>query len=244
MTWTTITEVAILGLAGSFGHCIGMCGGFAMAISRETSGAAGVFGRHVAYQTGKALTYVFLAVLLVAGLGWVGRAGWFSSAQTVMSLIAGVVMLLYGAMQLLEWRPARGVSRMLEPFPGCRALATVASRPGGLSAFVTGWLNGFLPCGLVLGALTRLAATGSTTTAATGAAVFGFATFPGLFALGLLAHAWNPRWRRLFVRVTGGILVFFGLLTIVRAFPAGRHWLMEHVVPQVEWGAIRDWCNL
>ena len=42
-----------------------------------------------------------------------------------------------------------------------------------VTAFLTGWLNGFLPCGLVLGALSRLAATGSTTTAAVGAVAFG-----------------------------------------------------------------------
>ncbi len=243
MNWSGITEVVVLGLGGSFGHCIGMCGGFALAVSRDTRGPGGMLARHLAYQAGKALTYVFLAVLLVAGLGLVGRAGWFASGQMAMSIIAGSVMLLYGTMQITEWRPSAGWRRVLEPFPGCRALAAVVGRPGMLSALLTGWLNGFLPCGLVLGALSRLAATGDVATAAVGAAAFGAATFPGLFALGLASHAWNPHWRRLLVRVTGGLLVLFGGLTIVRAFPEGRAWLMHHVLPHVSWGAIRDWCG-
>jgi sulfite exporter TauE/SafE len=130
----------------------------------------------------------------------------------------------------------------LEPFPACRALATVASRPGLVPAFFTGWLNGFLPCGLVWVALLQLAGTESVATAAVGAAVFGAATFPGLFALGLVAHAWNPRWRRVLVRVTGALLILFGAITIVRAFPAGRHWLHQEIIPGV-WGTVKEWCG-
>lgn len=243
MFWPEISAVIVLGLVGSFGHCVGMCGGFALAISRNAGGPGHLLARHVAYQAGKALTYVFLAVLLTAGLGLVGRAGWFDSLRMVLSLAAGVLMLLYGLMQLAEWRPSGGWARVLEPFPACRALATVASRPGLVPAFFTGWLNGFLPCGLVLGALAQLASTGSVTVAAVGAAVFGAATFPGLFVLGLLAQAWNPRWRRVLVRVTGGLLILFGVITIVRAFPQGRMWLMQHIVPHVNLGAIREWCG-
>lgn len=242
MIWPEISAVVLLGLGGSFGHCVGMCGGFALAIGRDAGGPAGLFARHTAYQAGKALTYVFLAVLVAAGLGLVGRSGWFASGQMILSLVAGAVMLLYGAMQVLEWRPSGGWARVLEPLPGCRALATVASNPGLLSAFLTGWLNGFLPCGLVVAALAQLASTGSVATAAIGAAAFGVATFPGLFVFGLAAHAWNPRWRRWLVRITGGLLVLFGVLTLVRAFPAGRHWLHREVLPGV-WGSVREWCG-
>lgn len=241
MFWSHILPVVLLGLGGSFGHCIGMCGGFALAIGRGAHGASGLFARHVAYQAGKALTYVFLAVVLTAGFGFVGRAGWFASGQMILAVIAGVVMAGYGLMQVLEWRPSGGWARLLEPLPGCRALATVASRSGMGPALITGWLNGFLPCGLVLGALAQLASSNSVAVAAAGAAAFGLATFPGLFLVGLSSHAWSIRWRRLLVRITGLLLILFGVLTVVRAFPAGRHWLMNHVIPS--WGVLREWCG-
>jgi sulfite exporter TauE/SafE len=103
-------------------------------------------------------------------------------------------------------------------------------------------LNGFLPCGFVWAALAQLASPESVSVAALGAAAFGIATFPGLFALGLVAHAWSPRWRRVLVRITGGVLVLFGAITILRAFPGGRHWLHQTVIPGV-WGTVKEWCG-
>jgi sulfite exporter TauE/SafE len=242
MIWPEISAVLILGLSSSFGHCIGMCGGFALAIGRNAAGAGSLLARHAAYQSGKALTYVFLAVLLTTGFDLLRRNGGFAATQLVVSIIAGLVMLLYGLMQLAEWRPSGGWARVLEPFPGCRAFATVASRGGLLPAFLTGWLNGFLPCDIVWAALVQLATTESFAAAVAGAAVFGFATFPGLFAFGLFAHAWSPRWRRALVRITGALLIVFGALTIVRAFPAGRHWLHHEILPGVV-GTLKEWCG-
>lgn len=242
ISWADLSAVVLVGLAGS-GHCVGMCGGFALAIGRDATGPGGLLARHLAYQAGKALTYVFLAVLVAAGFGIVGRAPWFASAQTVLSVAAGAVMIGYGLFQFLEWRGAGWWHRFIEPLPGCRSFAAVARAPGPLAAFATGWLNGFIPCGLVLAVLFQLASLHSVAAAAVGAAAFGAATFPGLFALGLAGHAWSPRWRRALVRTSGVLLVVFGALTVVRAFPAGRHWLHHELFPAVT-GLLGAWCGM
>lgn len=241
MSTADLTAFVLLGLAGS-GHCVGMCGGFALAIGQGTAGAGALVARHAAYQTGKALTYAFLAIVLAAGLGVVGRAGWFASGQSVVAVAAGVFMVLYGLMQLFEIRAAAWWRRVVEPLPACRAIAAVSGARGLLPAFVTGWLNGFLPCGLLLAVLFQAASQGSVVAAAAGAAVFGLATFPGLFLFGWIAGGWSVRWRRSLVRITGGLLVLFGVLTIVRAFPEGRHWL-HGIVPGV-WMTVREWCGM
>lgn len=241
MSWADLTPFLLLGLAGS-GHCVGMCGGFAVAIGQGTATVSGLAVRHVAYQAGKTLTYVFLAVVLSAGFGVVGRAGWFASGQTVLAVAAGALMIAYGLMQLLEIRATAWWKRVVEPWPPCRALAAVSGSRGVVPAFVTGWLNGFLPCGLLMTVLLQAASQGSVVAAAAGTAVFGVATFPGLFLFGWLASAWSLRWRRILVRVTGVLLVAFGVITIVRAFPEGRHWL-HHVLPGV-WMTVREWCGM
>jgi len=241
MSWPDLSAFLLLGLAGS-GHCVGMCGGFALAVGQGATGVPGLLARHAAYQAGKTLTYVFLAVLLAAGLGVVGRAGWLASGQAVLAVIAGAVMVLYGLMQLLEVRALGWWRRMVEPLPACRAFAAVASARGLVPAFATGWLNGFLPCGLLLAVLFQAASLGSILGAAAGAAVFGAATFPGLFLLSWMAGAWSVRGRRILVRVTGGLLAVFGAFTILRAFPGGRHWLHE-VLPGV-WMTVREWCGM
>lgn len=241
MTWFDLSAVMLMGLAGS-GHCVGMCGGFALAIGRDSGGAVNLLGRHLAYQAGKTLTYVFLAVLVAGGFGLVGRAGWFASAQAALSIFAGVVMIAYGAAQVLEWRAAGWWRRIVEPLPGCRAFSAVLQARGAAAAVATGWLNGFLPCGLLIAVLLQLASLQSVPWAAVGAVAFGLATFPGLFAFGLAAHAWSPRWRRGLVRTSGVLLVIFGALTIVRAFPAGRHWLHHELMPSIA-HTVRDWCG-
>lgn len=242
MTLFDLGALIMVGLAGS-GHCVGMCGGFVLAIGKDASGAGKLFVRHASYQAGKALTYVFLAVLVTAGFGLVGNANWFSSGQTILSVFAGAVMIVYGLIQVLEVRVAGWWSRLIEPLPGCRALGAVARAPGPLAAFVTGWLNGFLPCGLVLAVLMQVASFHSIGAAALGAGVFGLSTFPGLFGFGLAAHAWSPRWRRTLVRICGVLLVVFGALTVIRAFPEGRHWLHHELLPGTM-RTIRDWCGV
>lgn len=231
-----------MGLAGS-GHCVGMCGGFVLAVGRGANGVPALAGRHAAYHAGKTLTYVFLAVIVSAGFGVVGRAEWFSAGQAVLAILAGFIMIAYGAGQLFEVRPAAWWKRFIEPFPACQALGAIVSSRGQASAFVVGWLNGFLPCGLLLAVLFYLASFQSVLGAASGAALFGAATFPGLFVFGLAAHGWNPNWRRRLIRISGALLILFGIVTIIRAFPEGRHWLHEQLIPSAI-GTIRDWCGI
>jgi hypothetical protein len=226
MTWIDLVTVAGLGLAGS-GHCIGMCGGFALAVGRGAAGVGGLAARHAAWQAGKAATYVFLAILVAAGAGFLGRAGWFASVQSGLSIAAGVFMIAYGLGQAFEVRFGAWWQRVIEPLPGCAALAAVARAPGVGAAFFTGWLNGFIPCGLVVAMLLQVAGWHSVGAAAAGAAVFGLATFPGLFAFGLAGQLWDRRWRRVFVRVAGVLMIAFGVLAIVRAFPEGRAWIRK-----------------
>lgn len=240
MNWAEVSFLVVMGLTGS-GHCVGMCGGFALAVGRGADGAGGLFARHLAYQTGKTLTYVFLAVLLAAGLGWVGRAGALASAQTAVAIVAGAIMALYGLALVLEVRSAGWWRRLLEPIPACRAFVAVSRAPGPVAAFAIGWLNGFLPCGLLLAVLFHLASLHSVAAAAIGAAVFGAATLPGLFLFGLAAHAWNPSWRRGLLRAAGVMLIVFAAVTVLRAFPEGRHWL--HGVLPDTWQAVREWCG-
>lgn len=219
-----------------------MCGGFALAAGRGADGVPSLAGRHAAYHAGKTLTYVFLAILVSAGFGVVGRAPWFSAGQTVLGVLAGIIMLAYGAGQLFEVRPAAWWQRFVEPFPACRSLGAIVSSQGRASAFAIGWLNGFLPCGLLLAVLFYLASFQTVLGAATGAAIFGVATFPGLFLFGFATHGRSPKWRRRLVRISGALLVLFGVITIVRAFPEGRHWLHETFMPTI-FSTIREWCG-
>ncbi len=196
-----VLAALLMGLTGSL-HCVGMCGGFAMAASAKSPlhGAAWHLGRWTTYAVAGAL-------LGLLGGGLPGPA-WLPEALAALGLLAF-------ALSVGGWLH-------LPPgaLPGIAPLAARFARGGGLaSRYGFGLVTGLLPCGMTLAALS-LALGAETPTLGAGAMVaFGAGTSPalavasGLFArvaragpglrkvvslavlaLGLLALAWrgNP----------------------------------------------------
>lgn len=172
----------LMGLTGSL-HCVGMCGGFAMAASAKSPlhGAAWHLGRWTTYATAGAL------------LGWLGGGlpgpAWLPEALAAVGLLA-FALSLGGWLHL----PAGAL-------PGVAPLAARFARGTGLpSRYAFGLVTGLLPCGMTLAALS-LALGAETPALGAGAMVaFGVGTSPALaVASGLLARVarTGPRTRKL-----------------------------------------------
>ena len=92
MTLFDYFSVFLIGLFGS-GHCLGMCGGFALAVAAPASNWKGVLARHLVYQAGKSLTYLFLAIIVAAvfsGAVFGDHCSPFSDTTIVTSISCGV----------------------------------------------------------------------------------------------------------------------------------------------------------
>jgi sulfite exporter TauE/SafE len=231
MFFSDYLGVLVLGLLGS-GHCVGMCGVFAMTTSAGARSAGGVVLRQVSYQIGKATSYVFLGVLLLLAGQWVEARTSIENFQTVLGGIAGAVMILAGLAYALEWRLPPVVARWWQGSAVCGALGGLWRSPSLFKSLLIGWVNGFLPCGLSLMALLYLVSFNSAKGVVLGAYVFGLATLPGLLAVALLGQKISVASRRWLVRASGVALVIFGVLTLVRGQPAVHHWMHEHLM----WG--------
>jgi uncharacterized protein len=242
MNWVDMWALFALGLMGS-GHCVGMCGGFALAAGRGYAGAprSSLLVRIGAYHTGKALTYISLALLLTAGFGFAAGSGWFSEAQSWLSFGSGVAMAAIGLAMALEWRSS-WFSRLLEPVPACRSLGALAADRTLLSSFFLGWVNGFLPCGLLLAALFYAANLGSLPAAAFGTAAFAAGTVPALAGFAYAGWRLAPQRRRTLLRLAGISLILFGAVNVARAWPEGRHWIHENLTVPVG-RAVVEWCR-
>jgi sulfite exporter TauE/SafE len=228
MSYGDYLALLLMGLLGT-GHCIGMCGPFAIAAGGGGAPAA-VVGRSLAYQAGKTLTYVFLAVLFSLVGGWVGGSGALPWLQNAMSAVVGLAMIALGVAYAFEVRLSSGTLRWLDGSRWCGAAAVLRS-PSWWRSVLIGWLNGFLPCGLSLMALVYAAGFGSAAAAALGAALFGAATVPGLLLTALLgAKLFSGDGRRRLLRLAGATLVVLGVLTIVRGVPAIHEWFHRHTV--------------
>jgi sulfite exporter TauE/SafE len=226
-------EIGTVFLMGLFGtaHCLGMCGGFAVAVAAGAPRPRAVVARQVFYQFGKATSYVFIGTLLVVAGGYVADVGRLEGWQNVLGVAVGALMVLMGIGAAAEVRLGPRLERWWQGSAVCGALGALRQSPSLARAVLIGWVNGFLPCGLSLAALALLAGTGSMVTTAVGAYVFGLGTLPGLLGLALLGRQIPPEKRRRWARWGGVLLAVFGLLTMVRGVPAVHHWFHQITIP-------------
>lgn len=151
----------VAGLTGS-PHCVGMCGGFALAASQTTGGT-------LAWTLGRLFTYAVLGAIagsvggLVPGPGWVGSA-------------VAAALLIWFALRLAGIGPAANAS-----FPVLTRWASALLRRAGLpSRFAFGAVNGLLPCGLVYAALSFPVAVRNPLQGALVMLLFGLGTTPAI----------------------------------------------------------------
>jgi sulfite exporter TauE/SafE len=208
-----VASAALAGLVGSV-HCMGMCGGFAIACGGRVT-------HTLAWNAGRIVTYAVLGGIAGAVGGVIPGPSW----------VAGVVSLA-----LIGWFALALAGVVPEPtahIPGFQRLATAAARGQGLPArFAFGLANGLLPCGLVYAALAIPVASGSALWGAAAMVAFGVGTTPALSALSLGArkltvrHLWMRRVLALGVFLAG--LWSIGMRTGVTGGGPMSHGGMDH----------------
>ncbi|MCB9743091.1 MAG: sulfite exporter TauE/SafE family protein [Alphaproteobacteria bacterium] len=170
---------ALAGVAGT-PHCIGMCGGFAVACGDRPSSAA-------AWHVGRLLTYAILGAGAGALGGSVPGPGWAGT-------FVAVVLLVWFSGRLAGVFPAA-------PIPTHRLVGAGGAllRQAGFTArFSFGLLNGLLPCGLVYAALALPVSSADPALGAALMLAFGLGTVPGLSVAmyGLRRFAIRSIWGR------------------------------------------------
>lgn len=185
MNASLIVTAIALGFFGS-PHCLGMCGGIvtAFGLSMKTLSPTKRAWLITTYHVGRILSYMLLGLL----------ASWFGSRVLApflpdnhlprilvggMLVLASLMMLGVPFLNRIE-KMGMGVWRYLAPIR--QKVLPINSVPKALAA---GVLWGFLPCGLVYGALglaLSISATGQQITAVMIMAAFGLGTLPMLIA--------------------------------------------------------------
>lgn len=214
--------VFAIGLLGS-AHCVGMCGGFVVALGHAQQGGPSIHVRQGLYFLGKTATYALFGAAAGAAGAAVGLA--LSGFQGLLSLALGLVLVVVGLSLTGVLRRLGFAERIAGRFAGARMLGQAVGRlvargtPG--ATFGLGMLNGLLPCALVYGLLVRAAAAGTPLGGAVVMAVFGLGTIPALYLTGLAGTRLLSPTRRLWLNRIGGVLVVaLGVLTIARGATA------------------------
>jgi hypothetical protein len=205
----------VLGLA-SGAHCVGMCGGIVTAFSapQPLLPAARLARAQLAFNAGRVSSYAAagaLAGLIGSGAYAIAAA----PAQVLLHTLASLMLVLVG----LYLAGFSGAATWLERLgaPLWRRLQPLAVRLRARS-FAAGAVWGWLPCGLVYGALATAAATGDATRGALAMLAFGLGTLPWLLAAGMAAtrlRGWVSQ--RAFRIAAGSLVLGFGVWGLARA---------------------------
>lgn len=196
-------------------HCVGMCGGFVLAVAGTGPGGLRRFADQALLHLGKATSYAFLGALagslggtLAASpiLGWTGR---------VLGIVAGLALALTGLTLLgLRGVTARAPGWALRLWEHTVA-PLLRQRPAG-SGLIVGMAMGFLPCPLVYAGVAVAAASGSAAKGAAIMAAVALGTLPALALVALLGGTFSPARRTLWARTAGVLVLAAGVWTLTR----------------------------
>jgi sulfite exporter TauE/SafE len=206
-----------LGLASGV-HCAGMCGGIVVAFSTRQPllPQRALWLRQAAFNAGRITSYAAAGAIAGAAAQLLAAL----ALQSALYTLANVVLVLAGLQLAGVAAPARWIEALGAPL--WRRLQPLAARltPGWSPAqsYAAGAVWGWLPCGLVYGALAAAAASGNPARGALGMAAFGLGTLPWLLAVGA-GTAHMRRWlsARAFRLTAGGLVLGFGAWGLARA---------------------------
>ena len=213
--------LALGGLASGL-HCAGMCGGISAGFSLLQKDR--IWKRQLAFNAGRITSYAAAG----AAAGALGSAAAYAAAalpiQNFLYFFANVLAVLAGIhltgialpLSALE-RIGVPVWRRIQPFAA--RLLPARTLP---QAYAAGLAWGWLPCGLVYGALAAAVFAGGAAQGALAMAAFGVGTLPWLFIAGVAAVKLRG-WTGLATlrRLGGALLVALGGFGIAHASGLG-----------------------
>ncbi|WP_242132216.1 sulfite exporter TauE/SafE family protein [Aestuariivivens marinum] len=211
----------ILGLLGSF-HCVGMCGPIAFMLPVNRTNNYTKLSQIFVYHIGRLLAYSIIGL----AFGLVGKSLYLFGFQQQLSIIIGVLMI---GLALI---PQKLLNRFTISKPIYKVIAKVkfalgqALKRKTADTFLTiGFLNGFLPCGLVYMAVFAAIASGNALTGSLYMTVFGLGTLPLMTTAIYFSQFLKDSIRQKIQKVIPIFIIVFGLLFILRGLGLGIPYL-------------------
>ncbi|ADN09406.1 sulfite exporter TauE/SafE family protein [Sulfurimonas autotrophica] len=214
----TIVTIAFL---GSFGHCIGMCGGIVLAYStikiEPASSKISKTVAHLLYNFGRVLTYTILGALF----GAIGGVATFSNtANGTLLIIAGIAMILAGLSLMGKIKFLTLIEHSISSSNFYKkSFQAILHSKSNASFFILGMLNGLLPCGFVYFFAITAASTASPLYGALVMFIFGVSTIPAMFSLGFLSSlASATSFRNMMMSLSSVAVILYGAFTIYNGY--------------------------
>lgn len=217
MLWSAL----IFGLLGSF-HCVGMCGPIAFMLPVDRSNSFKKVTQISVYHIGRLLAYAIIGLCF----GLIGKSLYLFGIQQQLSIVIGVLMIVVVLI------PVQTFNKYNLSKPLYRVISKVKSSLGKAlkkkttDTFLTiGFLNGFLPCGLVYMAVFASLTMSSAVESSLYMMLFGLGTIPLMTTAIYLGKFLNSTVKQRIQKAIPVFVVIIGLLFIIRGLGLGIPYL-------------------
>ena len=225
MLWSAL----IFGLLGSF-HCVGMCGPIAFMLPVDRSNSIKKVSQISTYHIGRLLAYAIIGLCF----GLIGKSLYIFGIQQQLSIIIGILMIVVVLI------PAQTFNKYNFSKPLYRLISKVKSSLGKAlkkktaDTFLTiGFLNGFLPCGLVYMAVFASLAMPSAFESSLYMMLFGLGTIPLMTTAIYVGKFLNASVKQRIQKAIPVAVIIIGLLFIIRGMGLGIPYLSPSPITDV-----------
>jgi sulfite exporter TauE/SafE len=229
-----LISALILGLLGSL-HCVGMCGPIAFMLPVDRSNSYKKVSQISIYHFGRLLAYSIIGLIF----GLVGKSLYIFGIQQQLSIIIGVLMIV------IVLLPHKIISKYNVSKPLYSVISKVKSSLGQAlkkktsDTFLTiGFLNGFLPCGLVYMAVFGAVATGSLLEGSLYMVLFGLGTIPLMTSAIYLGKFLSSTVKQRIQKAIPVFVVVIGVLFILRGLGLGIPYISPAPIVEMASSAI------
>ncbi len=229
-----LLSALILGLMGSL-HCVGMCGPIAFMLPVDRTNNYKKFGQIFIYHFGRLLAYGIIGLVF----GLLGKGLSIFGIQQKLSIAIGIIMILVVLI------PYNTFNKYNLSKPIYKVISKVKNQLGkelkkkSPDTFLTiGFLNGFLPCGLVYMALFGSIAMGDALQGGLYMMLFGVGTLPLMTAAIYFSNLLKGGIRQKVQKAIPVFVIIIGSLFILRGLGLGIPYVSPAPVTQLVSSAI------
>jgi len=207
----------MIGVVGS-AHCIGMCGPIALALPLGNSkGLKRIFGL-LLYNFGRISTYALFGTIF----GILGKTFYIAGIQRQISVFLGIMILLGLLVPYVLSQKNKLTGWWYKIFGSLyQEMSALLKNGSFFSLYIIGFINGFLPCGLVYLALAGALAQTAIIDGMLFMVMFGLGTIPAMFSVAWMSRYISIDIRNKIKRASPYLIAFFGILLILRGLNLG-----------------------
>ncbi|GFZ77659.1 membrane protein [Aquaticitalea lipolytica] len=230
MLWSAF----ILGLLGSF-HCVGMCGPIAFMLPVDRTNSFRKITQIFTYHFGRLLAYSIIGLFF----GLVGKSLYVFGFQQQLSIAIGVLMIIVVLIPVQTFNKYNFSKPVYNIISKVKSSLGKALKKKTADTFLTiGFLNGFLPCGLVYMAVFASLAMQSTTQGSLYMVLFGLGTIPLMTTAIYIGKFLNIKANQRIQKAIPVFVIIIGLLFIIRGLGLDIPYLSPAPITEIATGQI------